>query len=595
MKTLSCSCAIATLIVGLVTFPAAIAQDATPQGEGRYLVKFRTFKGAANATTSAGGRVARELARQKVVSAYLSEQALRLLRNNPDVEYVEVDQRRYPLAQSKPYGIGMVQADHADLTTSVASAGATVCIIDSGYFQQHEDLQDSNVTGTNDSGTGNWFEDSCGHGTHVAGTVSALDNAVGVVGVNRNGLLQIHVEKVFNGSSCGWSYSSDLIAALSRCQDAVAGTGQKLVVNMSLGGPAPSAAEESAFQSAFNAGALSVAAAGNGSSTAISYPAGYASVISVAAVDSAGTAAGFSQRNADVELAAPGVGVVSTTPFNTSRLRVGDNTWLGANLIGSARIDAAGVLADGGLCDAIGSWNGNVVLCQRGVIPFAQKVANVTSGGGAGVAIYNNVSGGFTGTLNGTSVIPAISLSKEDGQAALAQVANASTLVNAGGLGNGYEAYNGTSMATPHVAGVAALVWSHYPSKSNAEVRDALQKTALDKGTAGKDNTYGYGIVRAKVAYDYLAGILPPPPPPPPPPATITLTVTKVKLDGKRYARLNWSGASGSSVNYYRNATKFITANDGVQRDGPLALGTFTSQVCKLTTTTCSSNVTITY
>ena len=245
MKKLSGSCAIATLIIGLVTIPAAIPQDAAPQGEGRYLVKFRTFKDAASATTSAGGRVARELARQKIVAVYLSEQGLRILRNNPNVEYVEVDQRRYPLAQSKPYGIGMVQADHADLTTSNASAGATVCIIDSGYYRDHEDLQDSNVTGTNDSGTGNWFEDSCGHGSHVAGTMSALDNAVGVVGVNRNGLLNIHIEKVFNGSSCGWSYSSDLIAALGRCQDAVAGTGQKLVVNMSIGGFAPSAAEES--------------------------------------------------------------------------------------------------------------------------------------------------------------------------------------------------------------------------------------------------------------------------------------------------------------------------------------------------------------
>ncbi len=594
MKVLSGLCAIATLMVGSVVVPAAMAQDDAPQGDGRYLVKFRTIKGFAAATKSTGGRVARELAREKIVAVYLSEQALRLLRSNPNVEYVEVDQRRYPLAQSKPYGISMVQADHADLTTSSASAGATVCIIDSGYYRDHEDLQDSNVTGTNDSGTGNWYEDSCGHGTHVAGTVSAPDNAVGVVGVNRNGLLQIHVEKVFNGSSCGWSYSSDLIAALSRCQDAVAGTGQKLVVNMSIGGSQPSAAEEAAFQSADDVGVLSIAAAGNGGSTAISYPAGYASVISVAAVDSAGTIASFSQRNADVELAAPGVGVVSTTPFNTSRLSMGDNTWYGANLVGSARIDTTGILVDGGFCDGVGSWIGHVVLCQRGNVSFAQKVANATAGGGAGAVIYNNVSGSFTGTLNGTSTIPAISLSREDGQAALAQVDSESSLVNSAGIGNGYEPYNGTSMATPHVAGVAALVWSHYPSKTNAEIRDALQKTALDKGAAGKDNTYGYGIVQAKVAYDFLGGILPPPPPPPPT-ATIGLTVTKVKLDGKRYARLRWTGATGGSVNYYRNATKFKTANDGIQRDGPLALGTYTYKVCNLNTTTCSNNVIITY
>jgi len=594
MRASSGLCVVSALTIGLLVVPAIVAQDVAPQGDGRYLVKFRTFNGAANSVNAAGGRMARELGRQRVVAVYLPEHALQRLRDNPNVESVEVDPRRYPMAQSKPYGIGMVQADNAVLTTSSASVGSTVCIIDSGYFQSHEDLQDTNVTGTNDSGTGNWYEDSCGHGTHVAGTVSALDNAVGVVGVNSNGLLQMHIEKVFNGSNCGWAYSSDLIAALNRCQDAVAGTGEKLVVSMSLSGSEPSAAEESAFQNAYDAGVLSVAAAGNGGSTATAYPAGYASVVSVAAVNSAGTVASFSQRNADVELAAPGVGVVSTTPFKFTSLSAGGNTWPGANITGSARIDASGTLVNGGLCDSVGSWNGNVVLCQRGTITFAQKTSNVTSGGGVGVVIYNNVAGDFTGTLNGSSTIPAISLSMADGQAALTHIDTASSLANSTGFGDGYESKDGTSMATPHVSGVAALVWSLYPSKTNAEIRDALQKTALDKGTAGRDNAYGYGIVQAKAAYDYLGGIMPPPPPPPPS-AAISLTVKKVKSGGKRYAKLNWSGATGSKVNYYRNTTKFKTPNDGVQRNGPLALGTYTYKVCNLNTTTCSNSVTITY
>ena len=97
MTSLSGSCAMATLMIGLATIPTAIPEEAEPQGDVRYLVKFRTFHGAASATTSAGGRVAREIARQKIVAVYLSEQGLRILRNNPNVEYVEVDQRRYPL------------------------------------------------------------------------------------------------------------------------------------------------------------------------------------------------------------------------------------------------------------------------------------------------------------------------------------------------------------------------------------------------------------------------------------------------------------------------------------------------------------------
>jgi subtilisin family serine protease len=242
---------------------------------------------------------------------------------------------------------------------------------------------------------------------------------------------------------------------------------------------------------------------------------------------------------------------------------------------------------NGGLCDSVGSWAGKVVLCQRGTITFAQKVSNVQAGGGGGAAIYNNVSGGFAGTLNGTSTIPAISLSMEDGQAALIEVGSASSLVNSAGVGNGYESYNGTSMATPHVSGVAALVWSLYPSRTNAEIRDALQKTALDKGTVGRDNAYGYGVVQAKAAYDYLGSA-------PPPPVAISLTVTKVKSGRNNYARLNWSGATGGDVDYYRNISKFTTANDGTHQDGPLARGTYTYKVCLAgSTTSCSNSATI--
>ena len=51
-------------------------------------------------------------------------------------------------------------------------------------------------------------------------------------------------------------------------------------------------------------------------------------------------------------------------------------------------------------------------------------------------------------------------------------------------------------MATPHVAGVAALVWSCQPSATNVQVRNALTTTALDLGTTGRDNYYGFGLVQ---------------------------------------------------------------------------------------------------
>ena len=59
-------------------------------------------------------------------------------------------------------------------------------------------------------------------------------------------------------------------------------------------------------------------------------------------------------------------------------------------------------------------------------------------------------------------------------------------------------------MATPHVSGVAALVWSNHPSCTAAQIRNALNMTAKDKGTAGRDTSYGYGIVQAKAAVDAI-------------------------------------------------------------------------------------------
>ncbi|MCP5285178.1 MAG: S8 family serine peptidase [Burkholderiaceae bacterium] len=574
--------------VGALAAVALAASASASAADGRYIVKFRDLQGAATTVQAAGGRVALELRPQRALAAELPAAAVEVLRRHPRVEYVEVDARRYPLAQSVPYGIPMVQANDAVFTGNAASgSNTTVCIIDSGYQRAHEDLPDTNVTGTNDAGSGNWAEDSCGHGSHVAGTIAASNNGLGVLGVVGNGNLHLHIEKVFSGADCGWAYSSSLVTALNRC---VAAAGNnRLVINMSLGGSTSSRTERTAFDNAYANGVLPIAAAGNDGNTRTSYPAGYAGVVSVAAVDAAGVVASFSQQNSDVELAAPGVGVVSTTPFKPSTLSAGGSSWVGTDIDGSARTSVSGNLVNGGDCSAVGAWAGRVVLCQRGTISFAQKVANVVSGGGVGAAIYNNEPGGFAGTLNGSSTIPAISLSDTDGDEALGRIGNAATLDNTAGVGNGYEAYDGTSMATPHVAGVAALVWSLNPTRSAADIREALQVTAIDKGAAGRDNAYGFGIIQAKAAHAWLQA--------PVAETAPTLTaVSSVRKKGKAYARLNWSGGSCTQVDVRRNGVVVqTTANDGSTDDGPLNSGSYGYQVCVPDTGICSATAVLNF
>ncbi|WP_394168766.1 S8 family serine peptidase [Saccharospirillum alexandrii] len=70
--------------------------------------------------------------------------------------------------------------------------------------------------------------------------------------------------------------------------------------------------------------------------------------------------------------------------------------------------------------------------------------------------------------------------------------------------GGRYAYFNGTSMATPHVAGVAALVWSNNQGCSAQDVRNALNSTAVDLGSAGRDIYFGHGLIQAKAAHDYL-------------------------------------------------------------------------------------------
>jgi subtilisin family serine protease len=459
----------------------------------RFIVKFKDYSKRGAALQAAGAQTALELADHGAVAAYMPASAAQGLANNPNVEYVEVDAIRQPYAQTTPYGISHVQAN--DPVFANASGAVKVCIIDSGLHTGHADIQGLPVTGQ--TGTA-WNQDGCGHGTHVAGTIAAVNNTSGVVGVAPNAV-GLHIVRVF-GNDCSWTYSSGLVAALDECKKA----GAK-VVSMSLGGTVKSVTEDSAFANAYSQGVLSIAAAGNGGNTQTSYPAGYASVVSVAATDSAKALGTFSQRNADVEIAAPGVAVLSSVPWSTPSVDVGSSSTGAALFEFSAEKNVSGALVNGGLCDSVGAWAGKVVLCQRGTISFADKANNVKAGGGVATLIYNNVAGSFAGTLGSANTMVTLALSMEDGQALVGSVGQTASVSAVKTVpGTGYEAWDGTSMATPHVSGVAALVWSFNSAWTNAQIRTALTATAQDLGVAGRDSSFGYGLVQAKAALTYL-------------------------------------------------------------------------------------------
>nr|WP_298147309.1 S8 family serine peptidase [uncultured Pseudomonas sp.] len=273
--------------------------------------KFQS-KAAQRLLEQAHAKVLKHLEKQSASVARLTPAQLKQLKANPAVAYVELDPRRYLMAEQVTYGIPMVQADQ--LSDSNIS-NMKVCIVDTGYDLGHPDLPSAGITGNDGYGSvdsGNWYTDGNGHGTHVAGTIAALGgNDIGVVGVSPSGNLGLHIVKVFNNNG-DWAYGSDLVQAIQQCRDA-----GSTVISMSLGGGASSTTERNAMDAAYQAGVLVVAAAGNDGNSSLSYPASYDSVVSVAAVDSSGNRASFSQYNNQVEVSAPGVDVRSTTPGNT--------------------------------------------------------------------------------------------------------------------------------------------------------------------------------------------------------------------------------------------------------------------------------------
>ncbi len=205
---------------------------------------------------------------------------------------------------AQQWALPAIGAPDAWLALPVDAPTVAVAVIDSGVCASHPDLQGRILPGwdyvENDADP----QDAFGHGCGVAGIIAAnADDGIGMAGVAPNAM--ILPLRVLNSSGVG-AYS-DVAAAIIRATNEGA-----QVINLSLGGAFPSTLMENAINYAVERGVTVVAAAGNTGSEQVLYPAAYAPVIAVGAVDEARQTASFSARGAGVDIWAPGQNIVTT-------------------------------------------------------------------------------------------------------------------------------------------------------------------------------------------------------------------------------------------------------------------------------------------
>ena len=503
-------------------------------GQGRLvadvqvLVGFTTTPGAAQVALieSVGGRVTHQYRNFPIVSATIPAEQQDVLAAAPGVKYVSLNTPRqlYGGKQIMDYGVSKVDAPGA-WSLGFRGNGVKVAIFDTGIDVEHSDLVVAggvnfaeNANGAVDPAN---FDDCHSHGTHVAGIVGARNNGRYTVGVAPHA--QLYAIRFFDCVGGGATAERELMGidwAIDNGMD---------VVNMSFGGvidplglvasPVPDPAEQEAMDSAYARGVVLIAASGNSSTPYVSYPAGYASVVAVGATDQDDMIASFSQTGSDQEVTAPGVTNLASVPVGfgqeTSVHVATDNDreveaipLEFAGMTGTRGITEVAVYANFGTpADyAAASCAGKIAVVSRGGPTFAQKTQAAMDAGCAGLLIHNIHPGNFNGTLGadtaagGVPWIPVVSITLEDGLYLKDQIAvRATTLTLVNAVGN-LGIKSGTSMASPHAAGVAALVLSKNPGLTPSQVRQVLRSSADDLGPGGWDPVFGYGRVNAKRA-----------------------------------------------------------------------------------------------
>lgn len=406
----------------------------------------------------------------------------------------------------RPWGVNAVRAPQA-WAQGAEGQGVRVLVIDTGVDREHPALASQFEAGKDfveDDNTPYEDADHVGHGTHVAATVLGAPLPGGFAGVAPKA-------RLLSARVCSMEGCTNLAVA----RGINWGIEKKVqVMNLSLGGEFLTKAENMAIEAAERAGIVVVAASGNDGVGKVGFPAALPTVIAVGAVGQELSKADFSQWGAQLDVMAPGVQVLSAVPQGTGRessvkiVEAGREKQVNSMvMVGSPEIkfQINRSVADGGFGrpEELGHVSGRIALISRGQLSFGDKVKNAIAAGAVAVLFYNNEPGLVPGQLteDGSEVaIPALMIEQSEGEALRKRAQAGPVQVKLETIVTDYSALDGTSMASPHVAGVVSLILSAKPKLTPAEVRQLLKATATPLREPNTNNEWGAGLVNAEKA-----------------------------------------------------------------------------------------------
>jgi subtilisin family serine protease len=345
---------LAVAAAALMTVLVVPAQAGGSQGADRYIV---VLKSAVDSNAVANLHSVRYGANVEAVwsaalhgyAAVIPNDRVAALRADPNVAYVETDGIAYATAQTTPWGILKIGADKSSQLSgngSGAVANVDAYVIDTGIDNTHPDL--NVVQSVNFANGPN--KDCNGHGSHVAGTIGARDDANGVVGVAPG--IRLHAVRVLGcGGSGSWT------GVISGIDWVTAHAIKPAIANMSLGGSANAAVDDAVRGSAGSGVFYSLAAGNDGGNACNQSPARAGAgtnngIATVAATDSNDNEASWSNYGPCVDIWAPGVSIYSTykgggyatlsgTSMASPHVGGGGALWLSTHSGSATQVEAA--------------------------------------------------------------------------------------------------------------------------------------------------------------------------------------------------------------------------------------------------------------